>query len=202
MDAWLVALAIVVGFLLLLLLLPVEVAFQIDASEGLRGQLKVRWLLGLVRLHKRFAGDRGRRRGPEGAPEPARKRGRARSRRGPAALLAALRESAFRQRVRRFAGDLLAAAHLRQFRLRARLGLGDPADTGCLWALVGPLSAWARTLRAADVRIDPDFADAVFEMQTEGRMRLIPLQLVLLAIGFVLSPPSIQAWRTLRAGHG
>lgn len=38
----------------------------------------------------------------------------------------------------------VAAAHLHQFRLRMRLGLGDPADTGLLWAVVGPLNALAQ----------------------------------------------------------
>ena len=82
-----------------------------------------------------------------------------------------------------------------------RLGLGDPADTGRLWALVGPLNAAANNLRNAQVQIEPEFMDPLFEFRFDGRLLVVPLQLVALAIGFALSPASLRAWRTLIRGH-
>ena len=81
-----------------------------------------------------------------------------------------------------------------------RLGLGDPADTGRLWAIVGPLSVAAQGIRSARVRVEPAFMEAVLEFDARGRMRLVPVQFLALAIGFALSPPSVRAWRTLRVG--
>jgi hypothetical protein len=116
-------------------------------------------------------------------------------------VLALLRDTELRQRCARLLGDVMRAAHFSELELRMRLGLGDPADTGRLWAIVGPLSLLARRLRHADVRIEPAFMEPVLEFQAHGRSRLIPLQLLALAIGFVLSPVSIRAWRTLRGSH-
>ena len=82
-----------------------------------------------------------------------------------------------------------------------RLGLGDPADTGRLWAVVGPLSAAAQGLRGAEVRIEPEFMDSVLEFRAQGRLLVAPLQVMALAVSFALSPPTIRAWRTLRGGH-
>jgi len=42
----------------------------------------------------------------------------------------------------------------------------------------------------------------VLEFQAHGRALVIPLQLLALLISFALSPASIRAWRTLRAGRG
>ena len=67
---------------------------------------------------------------------------------------------------------------------------------------MGPLEAVARGWRGADVRIDPEFLDAVLELRARGRVRLIPLQVLALGLRFALSPSSIRAWRTLRAGEG
>lgn len=112
-----------------------------------------------------------------------------------------LRQVKFRQRVYRLVKGLIRATALRQLRLRMRLGLGDPADTGCLWAFVGPLNAAAQNLQNAQVRIEPEFMDAVFEFHVCGQVIVVPLQLMSLAFGFALSPASIRAWRTLKGNH-
>lgn len=112
-----------------------------------------------------------------------------------------LGQPAFRRRVLRLIGDLVRATRPRELRVRARLGLGDPADTGRLWAVVGPLSAAARSLRDADVSIEPEFIEPALELDVRGRVRLVPLRLLGLAIAFALSPPSIRAWRSLSQGH-
>lgn len=59
----------------------------------------------------------------------------------------------------------------------------------------------AQRLRNAEVLIEPEFIDAALEFRAAGQLRLFPLQYVKLAIGFVLSPASIRAWRMLARGH-
>lgn len=187
--------AIVSGSLVLLLAVPVHLAFRFEGVEIFKGQIAIRWLFGLVRgrIQVPGAGKEARQ------PKPARKapaQAKPDSRSGRSNVLAVLRQAAFRRRVHRLIEDLIAAAHLHQLRLHVRLGLGDPADTGRLWTFLGPLNVVAGTLRDADVRIEPEFIDAVFEFQTEGRLLLIPLQLLALVAAFALSPASIRAWRT------
>lgn len=187
--------------LVVLLAVPVDVAFRLERIEALEGQLTVRWMFGLVKI--RLAVPRARRQPvePKARPKRAEKRVQRKPRRPPAAFLATLRQTAFRRRVYRFGNDLARAAHPTHLRLRMRLGLGDPADTGLLWGIVGPLSAMAQGLRTADVRLEPEFVDPVLELHAQGRLMIIPLQILALAVSFALSPPSIRAWRTLRSGH-
>jgi len=194
------ALLVLSGLLTLLVLLlavPVDLALQIERKETFKGQISIRWLFGLVRFRIPVPSDvkRPARSGTSKRPNEARAR---RGKRGSRSdVLVIFRQTAFRQRVYRFVKDLLRAARLRQLRLSMRLGLGDPADTGCLWALVGPLNAAGQNLRNAKVLIEPEFMDSVCEFQAHARMHLIPLQLLALAIAFALSPPTIHAWRTL-----
>jgi hypothetical protein len=198
----LLIIAVLFGLLVLALAVPIDVAFRFEDIEAFKGQIKIRWLFGLVRFRFTLpAAAKSKHRKPEPEPQVAEapKKPKARGRR--ANVLAALRQAAFRRRAYRFVKDLLRAAHAHEFYLRLRLGLGDPADTGRLWAFVGPLSVLAQNFPNAEVRIEPQFMDAVCEFETHGRFVLIPLQFIALAIAFALSPPSIRAWLTLKASH-
>jgi len=78
------------------------------------------------------------------ADPTAKRRARLRERRRSAqGALTALRDAALRRRVWRLIRDLRQAIRLQRGHLHARLGLGDPADTGRLWALLGPLQTVA-----------------------------------------------------------
>ena len=198
MGVVLVTIAVLFGLLVLLLAVPLNVAFRFEGIEAFQGQITVRWLFGLARFRIKVPGV-AEPQPPE--PETTKVRAKSEKRRGRSNILAVIRQAAFRRRVYRLVRDLVRATHMHQLRLRIRLGLGDPADTGRLWAFVGPLNAAAQQLRNAEVQIEPEFIDPVFEFEAHGRLLLIPLQFLALAIAFALSPPSIRAWRTLREGH-
>jgi len=191
----------VVAALLALLAVPIEVAFRAEGIEPLRWEVGIRWLFGAVRLHVPIPGSDKTDETTQAKPGAGKARAKAGKKRGRGNVFAVLRQAAFRRRVYRLLHDVLSAAHFHELRLRLRLGLGDPADTGQLWAVLGPLAAIARNRRNADVRIEPEFIDTALEFRAEGRARLMPLQYLALAAGFVLSPVSIRAWRMLHAGH-
>jgi len=193
------------ALLILLLAIPIALTFRFEnigfeGMEAFKGQVTIRWLFGLLRIRIPVPGDTGMHRSGTKL-QAAKKQGQYRKPGARRNLVAILRQVKFRQRVYRLVKDLIRATSLRQLRLRMRLGLGDPSDTGCLWAFVGPLNATAQNLRNAEVRIEPEFMDAVFEFHARGQARVVPLQLVGLAIGFALSPASIRAWRTLKGNH-
>lgn len=199
MEAAFAVTAVVLG-LVLLLAVPLHVAFRFEGIEAFKGEVSIRWLFGLVRLRIRVPRVGKARSDLKGAQPTSERRVKSPKRDSHANIFAVLRQAAFRRRVYRLVRDLVAAAHLRGLHLRLRLGLGDPADTGRLWAVVGPLAAAARNQRDAEVEIEPEFVDPVFDFQTDGRMLLVPLQFLVLAIGFALSPSSVRAWRTMRGG--
>jgi hypothetical protein len=188
------------GLVLLLLAVPADLEFRLEGIEPFTGEVGVRWLFGLVRFRIPVP------RAGKATPRPEAKRKAARVRARPRAggrhldVLAALRQAAFRRRVYRLARDLVRAVHPHRLRLRMRLGLGDPADTGRLWAVVGPLNAVAQ-LRNAELRIEPEFGDPVLEFRADGRVLLVPLRFLFLAVAFALSPPTIRAWRTSKGSH-
>lgn len=189
------------ALILLLLAIPIDVNFRVRRIGAFNGNIAIRWLFGLVRFDIRLPDDTNRPARPESEAPAAKVR--VKHGRGSARLnvLALLRQAEFRRRLARFAKDLVRAGHLRQLQLQMRLGLGDPADTGCLWALIGPLNAAAHNLRNAQVHIEPEFIDPVFEFQTSGRLLIVPLQLLILTIGLALSPSTMRAWRALNGSR-
>ncbi len=192
LSATLIALLVLLG----LLAIPVTLTYRLSWQRQLRGKASLQWLFGLVRV--RLA--------PPGAGRPAAdakpgddstaaKPKRARKKFNP---LAALREKDFRRRIIRFVRELWRALRKRDLYLRIRVGLGDPADTGQLWALCGPLSGVLANVEGASIELEPEFVDAVFELDSSGRLSVIPLQLLYLAFGLLCSPTFWRGMRQIR----
>jgi hypothetical protein len=198
----LILVASLLGLVVLLLAVPVGVAFQVKRIEAIQGHVTINWLFGLVRLHRRIPEVKNQ----PSQSHPDRRATGSRAKPAPSSrlrgVLAVLRRDAFRERACDFVRDLVLAAHVEDLLLRVRLGLGDPCDTGRLWALLGPVGALAQGLHDAEVRLEPEFLDAALEFEVCGRAVLVPLQILALAFGFLLSPVSLRAWRALVAGHG
>ena len=91
----------------------------------------------------------------------------------------------------------MRAVRVHQLRLRVRLGLDDPADTGRLWAFMGPLAAAAHRSSGVQIRLEPDFTEATLAFEASGRLSVVPLRMLALVLGFALSPSSLRAWRSL-----
>ena len=112
--------------------------------------------------------------------------------------LATLRQKSFRQRILRFGRDIWRALRKRNLYLRIRVGLGDPAETGQLWALFGPLSGLLVNIEDASIALEPEFIDAVFELDSSGKISVIPLQLLYLVLGLLCSPPFWRGMQKMR----
>ncbi len=192
----LIIIAILLLLLLVLLTVPISVAFRMDRIKEINGHVIFHWLFGLVRLRIGIPGAiKAVPRHKKKPRENTKKRWQGGNVR---VVIALLKQSAFRRRVIRFIKDLLCAAHARDLYVRLRIGLGDPADTGRLWGLLGPVAGIATNLRFAEVLIEPEFLAPALEVETHGEFRLIPLQFIALAAAFVVSPGTLRAWLTLR----
>ena len=202
MGVALVVIAVLFGLLVLLLAVPIDVRFQVERIETLTGQISFRWLFGLIRFRIKIPGvaETGKKE-PKPKVEHRKERKATKKQSGRSNVMAVIKQAAFRKRLYRFFKDLVRAAHSRDLYLRLRLGLGDPAATGLLWAFLGPTHALLQNLRSAEITFEPEFVDPVFEFESHGQFRLVPLQFIAIAISFVLSPPSLRAWRTMRQSH-
>jgi len=198
-GAILAALLVVVTALVALLAIPVTLTFRFAWPETAGNQLRLTWAFGLVNVRLPTPAS-----GPpvEKADVDARATKRAAKRRhGPKPnLFAALRHRPFRQRVLRLAMDLWRAVDRQNLQLDLRIGTGDPAETGQLWGVLGPISGMLQSLEDGRIRVTPEFVEAVFDFDGSGRLRVIPLQVLAIAIGLMFSPPVWRGLRAVRAG--
>jgi len=180
--------------LLALLAVPVDVDFVVQRQAGKQqGGVTLVWLFGLVRLRPGKPKTRARAR-------PARRKvGWRRTRRGTRRLIALLRVEGFGWRLLRLAQELLRRIHVRELDMQVRLGLDDPADTGRLWAVVGPLAAMLASLSNTRVAVEPAFTAEALDIDGKGGIRIIPVQLLWVLLVFALSPDTRRALHTARA---
>jgi hypothetical protein len=203
----LTALGLALGLLLVLLiaLTAIRVELQFHKSWPRRPEsfVRIRWAFGLVRAQ--ISPRRSKERPAKGEAAaarkaaPPRKRPRKKRNRKKRNVLKALRQAGVRRRLIRFLEDLWRAIHKDDLHLRVRLGLGDPADTGRLWALVGPISALLRTLPGTSVVIEPEFSDSACEANAAGNVRVVPLKVIALIVSLLLSPAIWRGFRAMRA---
>ena len=97
-------------------------------------------------------------------------------------------QTEFRQRLTMFILDLWHAINKRDVNLNIRIGTGDPAETGQLWAVVGPVAGILSTVKGASIEIEPEFFDTTFELQSRGDIQFTPLKISYVIIGILLSP--------------
>ncbi len=181
--------------LIALLAVPVRLSFRVSWRRVLQGHVQLYWLFGLVQLQLPLARSKplalkqqtGGRKKRAGKPSTRK-----------ANPFAAIRQKAFRERVFRFLRDIWRAIQKRNLSLHVRIGLGDPADTGRLWAVVGPVAGMLTTVQDVSIEIAPEFADTVFELDSAGNIRVVPLQMIYLAIGLLLSPSFRRGFRQMR----
>ena len=185
----LIGTVIFLSLIVILLAMPVTLTYQFSWKETPSADLRLNWAFGLVRAD--VSPDLAKP-GPD-KPEATRKKGARRGKStGKKNFMAAIRQAPFRRRMFRFVSDLWRTIHKKNVRLLVRLGLGDPADTGRLWAVLGPLSGMLARLRDIRVTIEPDFLDSTLEVDSSGTIRMIPLQVAIIVFGLLFSPP---IWR-------
>jgi len=185
----LIGTVIFLSLIVILLAMPVTLTYQFSWKETPSADLRLNWAFGLVRAD--VSPDLAKP-GPD-KPEATRKKGARRGKStGKKNFMAAIRQAPFRRRMFRFVSDLWHTIHKKNVQLLVRLGLGDPADTGRLWAVLGPLSGMLARLRDIRVTIEPDFLDATLEVDSSGTIRMIPLQIAVIVVGLLFSPP---IWR-------
>ena len=193
----LIGTVIFLSLVVILLAMPVTLTYQLSWRQTLSADLRLNWAFGLVRTD--LSSDLAKARTDKS--EAARKRaGGSRKPEGSKPnVLAAIRQPAFRRRILRFVRDVWRAIHKKNVELLIRVGLGDPADTGQLWGVLGPLSGMFSRARDIRIAIEPDFLDATLDVDSSGTVRMIPLRLVIIALGLVISPPVWRGIMLMRA---
>jgi len=192
----LIGTVIFLSLIVILLALPVTLTYRCSWKHTLSVYLRLNWAFGLVRadvspdLENPETGQRAasaRKAGWWGRSEGSKRN-----------VMAAIRQASFRRRLLRFVSDLWSAIHKQDVRLWIRAGLGDPADTGRLWAVLGPLSGMFSRPGDISIAIEPDFLDATLEVDSSGTVRVVPLQIMAIALGLLVSPAMWRGFMLMR----
>lgn len=190
---------LLIAFLLLITLLaiPLTLRFHITWDQVLNTQLRLTWAFGLLRISLPTNQAQTSRTEEENTTLSRPRTHKPTSNK--LSLFRALRQRPFRQRILRFISDFWRAFKKQDMKLHLRIGLGDPAETGQLWALVGPVSGILASTQDAEIAIEPAFIDQTFELDARGEIQVIPLQLFYLITVLILSPVLWKGIREARA---
>ena len=90
--------------------------------------------------------------------------------------------------------DTLRCLKLKELDADLKIGLDDPADTGLLFALIGPAAVFVRSIWHHQIWIVPSFEDeAVLEGYAHGTVSVQPIHLIPPFVRFVFSSPILHA---------
>lgn len=192
------AVLIILFLLVALLAVPVVLTFRITWPQEEERELELQWAFGLVRVQI-----------PVSAPtatsseleevadqiEQAEEKPESKKKKRQNNFFAVIRQKPFRQRIFRYIRDLWHAIQKRGMSLRLRIGLDDPADTGQLWALMGPVAGILASSREVSFVIEPEFQEETFEFDSSGSIKFVPMQILVLTLTMLCSP---AVWRGLK----
>ena len=178
-----------------LLAIPFEIIFKIHRQQATQSDIAIVWLFGVIRIP--LSNDTEGQQAKKPRKPKKKKNGKAKSTNFSAVKNLFL-NARFRDRLIKFVKDVFKTIHIASFYLRVRLGLDDPADTGRLWAYLGPLAMYLSNLSNATIYLEPDFQTETLDFDGSGRIRFVPLQVIFTMLAFVFSPVTIHALWQMR----
>ena len=187
--------AVVLFILFFLLILPIEVEFNYNNLNADEKTVRLRALFGLLSKTV-YPSDKSE---SHKRKEKAEVKKEKKSGSGPSKIISVLRNGKFlRKTVHTFKKLLFSIKpELKHFHIK--LGLNDPADTGIIWGLIGPLSGVLYGFSEKEVVIEPDFLDQSLGLNAEGSISIVPLEILLILLCYLLSPTVIKTyWLDIR----
>lgn len=172
----------VIAFLVLILCVPLELAFQAEVPGKPRIRFRLLWLFGLV--GREMTG----REGPEEEAIPKKPKIIKKKKKHFKDTFVVLRTKGLMKQFLVFIRDLLRCLKIRDLDADIRVGLGSPDDTGLLFAFVGPPVALLSSSVPCSIKVRPAFEDEVtFEGRAQGKVRLHPIRLLPPVLKFLFS---------------
>ena len=158
---------------------------DLDAAAGPKFRGRLTWLFGLI------SKEVSRR---EKKPE---KKERRRKRPNLRTIIEILSAKSFLRQLQRLIRDIFWRLELKRLECDLRLGFDDPADTGFLFAVIGPITVFLGNSLFRHIRIEPSFERAVFQGYAHGVIRVRPIKLALPLIRFIFSLSAIRVLKKM-----
>ena len=184
-----IALASLVALIILILCIPFDATFRVDIYGSPRFSFRLVWFFGLVSKEIKRKEEAGAKKGSAEAVE---KSGWRRLE----GIFRAIRAKDLLNQLKVLLKGIYSRLNIRHMRADFKVGLGDPADTGLLFAVINPVLIFLNST-AGCIRVQPSFeGEAVFEGYTQGMVRLLPIQLVPPLLRFIFSLAFLRVIKT------
>ncbi len=173
---------------------PLDVVLRIDVYGSPKFRMRLTWLFGLVskEITKEEKKPEYKKKAGNGKGKP-RKRGS-----GAKTILEILRARGLLGQIKLLLKGILRLPRIKDLAADLKVGLGDPADTGLLFAIIGPTISFLGSYFPNRIKVQPSFADEpVLEGSLHGALRLRPIQFIPPLLRFVFSLPTIRVVKIL-----
>ena len=173
---------------------PLDVVLRVDVYGRPKFRMRLAWLFGLVskEITKKDKKPEYKKGADNGKRKP-RKRGP-----GAQTILKILRARGLLGQIKLLLKSILRLLRIKDLAADLKVGLGDPADTGLLFALIGPATFFIGSPFPNQINVQPSFTDeAVLEGSLHGALRLWPIQLIPPLLRFVFSLSTIRVVKIL-----
>jgi hypothetical protein len=173
---------------LLVFSIPLDLSLRLDANGSIRFQSKLVWLFGL--LSNRIGRKEKKKKVKQKKVKD--KKG------GVNKALLFLRTKGLLKQVRVLIKDIFNSVSIRRLKANLIIGLDNPADTGLLFAYIGPASIFLNHSRKYSISIEPSFEDeAILKGYIHVVIRLIPIRVVIPLLKFLFSLPILRIVKAL-----
>ena len=189
-----VALAGLAVLIILVLFVPLDMSFHLEAYGKQKFSMRLLWLFGLVseELGKEKRKPEEKERVTEGKPKRTKRRIKART------IIQIIKTKGLLRRLGSLLRDIINRLRIKELRADLKVGLDDPADTGLLFAAIGSATSLINSYWHHQIKVEPSFEDeVVFEGNLCGTIRLQPIQLVPPFIRFIFSLSTIRVLKVL-----
>jgi len=189
-----VALASLAVLVVFFLCIPLDMVLRLDTDKRPRLRTRLVWFFGLVskEIGRAKKKSKEKERGTEEKLKPRKRRVNTRT------IFRILRTRGLLGQVKSLLKGILSHLRIRDLMADITVGLGDPADTGLLFAIIGPTIFFLGSSHFHEVRVQPSFEDEiVFKGYVSGALTLLPVQMVIPLLRFALSLPTMRIVKTL-----
>ena len=177
--------ALILFFIIFLLIIPIEIAFTVNNLENQKNNIKGKLFFGLIKFQL-FPQTGKKTKTTEVKPVKKKKRVTLRK------FLKLAQNEKFVAKLSVFIKKLLKSVKFQLSRIYLRLGLDDPADTGMLWGIIGPVYGILDYYSDKNVKIEPEFQDPTFNIEGSGKISVVPIEIIFISLFFLLSPVTVK----------
>ncbi|UCG55182.1 MAG: DUF2953 domain-containing protein [Dehalococcoidia bacterium] len=175
-------------FFLLVFSIPLDLSLRLDTNGRISFQSKLVWFFGLL---SKTIGKKEKKKKVKQRKVKDRKSGVNRA-------LFFLRTKGLLKQVKVLIKDIFSSLNIRRLKVNLIIGLDNPADTGLLFAYIGPASVFFNPSKKFSIRIEPSFDDeAILKGYIHAVIRLIPIRVVIPLLKFIFSPPLFRIGKVL-----